>query len=188
VTAAARRRVTARSVLAEAGVLGAAALDSLLEVTSSDGIWPWIAGGLALAGLLVRRRRPGLGFLATLPGLVTSFALIATLVALYTLARRSESRRVVGAAVAVTVIGFVVKLPVDGESFLDRDTLLDLVYGVLQGAVPAALGQLVRARETLRCLDSRTQPVPPRPAGNSPLELIEALGEVVALDGVLGQE
>jgi signal transduction histidine kinase len=111
---------------------------------------PWIAGGLALAGLLERRRRPGLGFVATLPGLVTSMALIATLVALYTLARRSESRRVVGAAVAVTVIGFVVQLPVQGEPFLDRDTLLALVYGVLQGAAPAALGQLVRARETLR--------------------------------------
>jgi MYXO-CTERM domain-containing protein len=128
-------------------VLGAAALDSLLEITSSDGVWPWVTGLLALAGLLVRRRRPGLGFLATLPGLITSFALIATLVALYTLARQSESRRVVGAAVAVTVIGFVAQ---QSEPVLDRATLLNLVYGVLQGAGPAALGQLVRAREALR--------------------------------------
>ncbi|MGI5127810.1 sensor histidine kinase [Pseudonocardia sp. CA-107938] len=137
-------------MLAEAGLLGVAALDSLLETTSSDGVWPWVTAGLALAGLIVRRHRPGLGFLATLPGLITSSALIATLIALYNLARHSDSKRVVGAAATVTVIGFGVKFPVPGEPFFDRETLIDLVYGILQGAAPAALGQLVRARESLR--------------------------------------
>ncbi|WP_232666544.1 sensor histidine kinase [Pseudonocardia sp. TRM90224] len=145
-----RRWGTAWSVLAEAGLLGAAALDSLLETTSSDGVWPWLTAGLALAGLLVRRHRPGLGFLATLPGLITSSGLIATLIALYSLSRQSDSKRVVGAAATVTVIGFAVKFPVPGEPFFDRETLIELVYGILQGAAPAALGQLVRARETLR--------------------------------------
>ncbi|WP_226367066.1 sensor histidine kinase [Pseudonocardia sp. ICBG162] len=103
-----------------------------------------------MLGLLLRRRHPGVGFLLTVPALVTSYALIATLVALYTLARRTPARAVVITAAVVTTVGSVIKVPVQPDLLADRQTLLDLVYGVLSGAGPAALGQLVQAQASLR--------------------------------------
>lgn len=143
-------RGNARALLAELGVLAVATLDSLLGITSGGRIWPWVAAALALLGLLVRRRYPVLGFVATLPGLATSLALVATLVTLYNLSRRATNRHVVITASAVTIIGFVAKIPIQVGELAGRETLLDLVYGLLSGAGPAALGQLVRTQEILR--------------------------------------
>ncbi len=149
-TSARSRRDTLWAVVVEVALLASAALDSLLEITDADGGWPWVFAGVAMLGLLLRRRHPGVGFLLTVPALVTSYALIATLVALYTLARRSSDRTVVITAAVVTAVGSAIKVPVQPELLADRQTLLDLVYGILSGAGPAALGQLVQAQASLR--------------------------------------
>ncbi|WP_226365340.1 MULTISPECIES: histidine kinase [unclassified Pseudonocardia] len=145
----ARWRGPALTVATEVALFAVAALDSLLEITASDQAWPWVAAGLALLGVPLRRRYPVLGFLATLPGLVTSYALIATLVTLYTLARGTSNRTLVVLAATATAVGAGITFPVRLD-LLDRQSLLDLVYGIMSGAAPAALGQLVRAQDSLR--------------------------------------
>ena len=150
-------RRTALRVLGEVALLAAAALAAV--TTSSGGRvegWGAVAAGVALLGLLLRRRAPQAGFVMTLPALSLSFALVPALVALYQLSRRSEHRRLLLVAAAVTAALAALPSPptphdllaLAGES--PRDLLLDLVYGSLAGAAPVALGRLARTREELR--------------------------------------
>ncbi len=144
-------------VLGEAGLLAAAALDAL---TTSAGerveSWGALAAGVALLGLLLRRRLPAVGFLMALPALSLSFALVPALVALYQLSRRAEHQRLSLVAGAVTAALAALPTPPVPRELLalasqsPRDLLLDLVYGSLAGAAPVALGRLARAREELR--------------------------------------
>jgi signal transduction histidine kinase len=131
-------------------VLASAALDVALAVDFDDRLAVAFAA-LALVGLVVSQRWPYAGFAATLPALVTSYALIATLVALFEAARRTRDRRILLCAAVITAVGYVVKLPVDASYLtLDRALLLEVVYAVLMGGAPVALGQLLRARTELR--------------------------------------
>lgn len=135
---------------AEAGLLGAVALDALLGASPWGSAWTWVVAALAVLGVLLRRRWPVAAFAATLPGFVTSFALIATIVTLYELACSSPHRPRAVVAAVVTAVGFVVQNVTQIASEDPREVLLQVVYAVLAGAAPVAMGQLVRVREALR--------------------------------------
>jgi signal transduction histidine kinase len=137
-------------LLVEAALLGAVALDALLGGSPWGSAWSWAVAALAVLGVLLRRRWPVLAFAATLPGFVTSFALIATLVTLYEVARTSPHRRRAVAAAVVTVLAYVVQNVTQIGAEDPREVLLQVVYAVLTGAAPVAMGQLVRVREALR--------------------------------------
>lgn len=143
--------------LGEVGLLSAAALDAVTTAAGGrvEG-WGAAAAGVALVGLLLRRRLPVVGLVMALPALSLSFALVPALVALYQLSRRSEHQRLSLVAAAVTAaVAALPSPPVPRELLAladqsPRDLLLDLLYGSLAGAAPVALGRLARAREELR--------------------------------------
>ena len=105
------------------------------------------AASVAAAGALVLRRRfPFLTFLCTVPGLILSYANIASLVALYSMARY-------GSKPVPLIVGTVVMFA--GYSALWQPpytadvVLLNSIYGALFAAAPLALGLLVRTRREL---------------------------------------
>ena len=105
------------------------------------------AASVAAAGALVLRRRfPFLTFLCTVPGLILSDADIASLVALYSMARYGSKRvpLIVGTVVVFAGYSALWQSPYTADV-----VLLDSIYGGLFAAAPLALGLLVRTRREL---------------------------------------
>lgn len=101
---------------------------------------------IAVSVLLVRRRVPYLSFAATIPALVVGSAVIATLVALYTVAELRPARYRLALCAATTFACYT--------SFWDMprfnaSQLLDIVYAILFTGAPLLLGLLTRARAEL---------------------------------------
>ena len=105
------------------------------------------AASVAAAGALVLRRRfPVLTFLCTVPGLILSDADIASLVALYSMARYGSKPvpLIVG-----TVAVFAGYSALWQSPYTAHVVLLNSIYGALFAAAPLALGLLVRTRREL---------------------------------------
>ena len=105
------------------------------------------AASVAAAGALVLRRRfPFLTFLCTVPGLILSDADIASLVALYSMARYGSKPvpLIVG-----TVAVFAGYSALWQPPYTAHVVLLNSIYGALFAAAPLALGLLVRTRREL---------------------------------------
>ena len=105
------------------------------------------AASVAAAGALVLRRRfPFLTFLCTVPGLILSDADIASLVALYSMARYGSKPvpLIVGTVVVFAGYSALWQAPYTADV-----VLLDSIYGALFAAAPLALGLLVRTRREL---------------------------------------
>jgi signal transduction histidine kinase len=105
------------------------------------------AASVAAAGALVLRRRfPFLTFLCTVPGLILSDADIASLVALYSMARYGSKPvpLIVG-----TVVVFAGYSALWQPPYTAHVVLLNSIYGALFAAAPLALGLLVRTRREL---------------------------------------
>ena len=105
------------------------------------------AASVAAAGALVLRRRfPFLTFLCTVPGLILSDADIASLVALYSMARY-------GSKPVPLIVGTVAVFAGYSALWQSPSTadvvLLNSIYGALFAAAPLALGLLVRTRREL---------------------------------------
>ncbi|WP_245645720.1 sensor histidine kinase [Pseudonocardia acaciae] len=132
----------------EAGLLGVAALDMVLE-NELTGWLPWPFGAVALCGVLLRRRYPYLALALCFPALITSFADVPALITLYSVARHVRDRRLLIGIAALVAVAHVLKLPFDTMSETTQELLVDVIYGLLMGAAPAALGQLVLARAEL---------------------------------------
>ncbi|WP_313888568.1 histidine kinase [Mycolicibacterium sp. CBMA 226] len=101
---------------------------------------------IAVAVLFVRRRVPYMSFAATIPALVVGSTVIATLVALYTVAELRPARYRLALCAATTFVCFT--------SFWDTphfnaSRLLDIVYAILFTGAPLLLGLLTRARAEL---------------------------------------
>ncbi|MCS0603106.1 histidine kinase [Streptomyces sp. LP11] len=107
-------------------------------------------GGAAV--LVMRRHRPLLTFLLTLPSAMITDATFATTAALYTLASFSRHRVLLAfCALAYAIIDF---LPwpwshVRASDFTRADSLLHLTYTLATAVAPVFLGQLVQARRDL---------------------------------------
>ncbi|MGW1895461.1 sensor histidine kinase [Streptomyces sp. NPDC002004] len=131
----------------DAAAVGAALLDVWVH---ADVTTPRLVCALvAAAALLMRRRWPLPTLLLTLPAVLFSDAIIAGLIALYTLASLSRSRMLL----AVCAIGFtlsdMVYLPSMNLDFTRAKTLITLGYTAATWAAPVFLGQLVQARRDL---------------------------------------
>lgn len=101
---------------------------------------------LAVAALSLRRRFPYLVFAATVPALVVGSAVIAALVALYTVAEvRSDRVRLLICAATV----FVLYTSFWETPYSNASRLLDVVYAILFTGAPLLLGLLMRARVEL---------------------------------------
>jgi signal transduction histidine kinase len=140
-----------RPVAVDAGLIAVAAADALLN-TDFDLSPPTVLAGVAVLALLIRRRWPYVAFVLTLPGVTVSGAVIATLVALYTVACGTRNRRMLALCSLAVVIGYAVPWPYDNTDFTAsgiQGTLITVIYAVLLGAAPAFLGQLVQARGEL---------------------------------------
>ncbi|MFH8800804.1 sensor histidine kinase [Streptomyces sp. NPDC017936] len=136
-------------------------LDAVLVLLALADTWSNVDAGqraamacalLAAFSLPLRRRLPFTTFVLTLPTALVTDAVLATLVALYTLSSISRHRVLLaGCALAYAVCDF---LPWPWSSLRPADlagthTLVQSVYAVATAAAPVFLGQLVQARREL---------------------------------------
>jgi signal transduction histidine kinase len=144
--------------LAEIGLLAVAAVDAWLY---ADNTWNTIAyAALAVLALLLRRRWPVPAFLLTLPALVVSGSLVATVIALYAIARKHTNRVLIVACGLIAGVAYL--FPGMDFDLLATDMVLDIIYATMTAAAPLFLGRLVRsladvrqAREHERELDAQ---------------------------------
>jgi signal transduction histidine kinase len=147
-----------RYLLVEAAVLGLAAVDAALNVSAS---WSQIlCVAIAVLALLARRRWPVAVFLLTLPALAVVGSVVATLVALYTVAERYSNRWLLAGCGAVGALGYL--FPGPDLGLVTSDVVLGVIYAAMTAAAPILLGQFVRAhrdiqeaREHERLLDAQ---------------------------------
>ncbi|MBB5897878.1 sensor histidine kinase [Kutzneria kofuensis] len=138
-------------LLAEASLLGVAAVDAGLNAAPA---WDETAyAALAVLALLVRRRWPVPVFLATLPALAVSGSVIATLIALYTVATRSSNRWLLAGCGVLAATGYL--FPGQDFDLFSIDVVLGVIYATMTAAAPIFLGQFVRTHRelTLRLAD-----------------------------------
>jgi signal transduction histidine kinase len=143
----ARWQGAGRRLIVDTLLIGLAAADAILN--SLDEKPPPLTLGFAVvagAGLLVRRRVPYLTFAATVPALVQGSTVIASLVALYTVAELRPARYRLALCTATTFACYT--------SFWDMprvnaSQLLEIVYAILFTGAPLLLGLLTRARAEL---------------------------------------
>lgn len=142
----ARGSVT-RQILVESGLMVLAAADAVGSVLSDkQAPYQWILATIAVVSLPLRRRVPYLVLVLTLAAMALNSAVLAALIALFTVAQRRPSRPgiIVGAAAF-----FVCYTSLWDQSYSGVDTLLNLVYAIIFTAAPIWLGMLMTARSDL---------------------------------------
>lgn len=143
-TAATRRR------LFDAALIAVATADAVGSLLSDDdhAITPFRAAisAIAVLGLCFRERAPYLVFLLTLPALVMTNVVIASLTALFTIAhRRTVDWRLTACGVAV----FVGYTSLWDEQYRGVVSVINAAYAIVFTAAPVWLGLLMRARVML---------------------------------------
>ncbi|MEU3830252.1 histidine kinase [Streptomyces sp. SID161] len=109
-----------------------------------------MACGLAAAvALLLRRRRPMLTFLLTLPSVLLSDAVVACLAALYTLASFRCPRTLLVLGSLAFAFADTTSLPSPELDLTSPPTLIALGYSTATAAAAVFLGQLVQTRRDL---------------------------------------
>jgi len=132
----------------EALIITFAALDLALSTPAHVG--PLAVSALAVAALAIRRRYPMATMLLGLPNIIWGTALVAQLVATFTLAHRVRDRRLAAGVIGVVAVAQVVGmflLP-GGSAPTDYDGQ-QVVFALLIVGGPASLGLLLRAYEQL---------------------------------------
>lgn len=105
---------------------------------------------VACLALALRRRWPYLVFALALPSLLVGASLLATPIALYTIARRTrDSRPLIGCA-AVAVVCYAMPWPLAFTESDVHDMLFQFGYAVALVCGAIFLGQLVQTRQDLR--------------------------------------
>ncbi|WP_051898935.1 sensor histidine kinase [Sciscionella sediminilitoris] len=126
-------------------LVGIALADGLLPLESNS-VTDIVLASIAAAGLVLRNRAPWLSFLLVLPALFTVSPMIATLLALYSVAVSEPRRWAIALAGVIALAGFAIDWP-DLEDV--RDIGLSIIYGIMTVAAPIAFGLLVRTRAEL---------------------------------------
>ncbi|MER5598975.1 histidine kinase [Streptomyces sp. NPDC002265] len=125
---------------------------ALLDVWAHWDPEAWVRMACALAAafaLILRRRLPLLTFLLTLPAVLLSDAVIASLIALYWLASITRHRALLGVCALLFTLGDVSSWPSPGLDLTRGTTLITLGYTGATAAAPVFLGQLVQTRRDL---------------------------------------
>lgn len=137
-----------RGVVVDAAVVTLALTDSWLRaVDDENGL---AVSLIAAVALVLRRRWPLVAFALTLPALYTADILIAPLVALYSVAVTSRSRRTVLLCAVVAAVGKFVPWPPYLEDVLhELQHLTGVIFSAVYAGAPVALGYLVQARREL---------------------------------------
>jgi signal transduction histidine kinase len=131
--------------LAEAGLLAVAAVDAWLNATTD---WDTILyAAVAVLVLVVRRRWPVPVFLLTLPALVVSGSVVATLIALYAVAIRYVNRPLLVACGLLAATAYL--FPGLDFDLVTSDAVLGVIYATMTAAAPLFLGQFVRSQREL---------------------------------------
>ncbi|MFD7710786.1 sensor histidine kinase [Streptomyces sp. NPDC059785] len=145
----------------KSGRLSAAALDALLVVAALLDLWAndsgedryrFACGLFAALALVLRRHRPMLTFVLTLPAALVGDAAFATMAALYTLASLSRRRVLLAGCAVVFAVSDFMPWPwtqVDSGELTEAHSLIHLTYTVATATAPVFLGQLVQARREL---------------------------------------
>ncbi|MFC5909989.1 sensor histidine kinase [Streptacidiphilus monticola] len=131
-------------------LVAAALLDAGLNYPGSKD-WTFWASIAASLVLVLRRRWPRTVLLLTVPGLYTGTALVASMAALYTVARSRRADWQAWLAAAVVGVGLFLPWPV-WELWTKRsasDNIQQFIYAVMLSIGPAALGLLALTREAL---------------------------------------
>ncbi|MET9386670.1 histidine kinase [Streptomyces sp. NPDC002928] len=109
-----------------------------------------MAGALGAAfALLLRRRLPLFTFLLTLPAVLLSDAVTASLIALYTLASVTRHRVLLGVCALAFTLSDMTSWPSPIFDLTKVATLITLGYTGATAAAPVFLGQLVQTRRDL---------------------------------------
>ncbi|TDD76647.1 sensor histidine kinase [Actinomadura rubrisoli] len=138
-----------RRPLTDAGLVTVSLLDAWFQGSLGTGS-DTACAAVASSALLLRRRAPLPVFILTVPSVLTSFALAAALIAMYSLAARTRSRSLLAVCAAVFAGCYMLPWPTPkiGPIVAISD-VPDLAYGLGLAAAPALLGRLVQARRDL---------------------------------------
>lgn len=144
-------------VAAEALIIAVATLDLVLSTPAH--VATITLSAIAVAALAVRRRYPLVTMVLTLPNILWGVALVAQLVATFTLARRVPDRRLVAGVIGVVAVAQTIAMFVlPGDSAPTDYVAQNIVFALLIVGGPASLGLLLRANEQLsRQLDELTE-------------------------------
>jgi signal transduction histidine kinase len=135
-------------VAGETLIIALAAAD--LAASTPAHVAPIVVSALAVAALALRRRWPLATMLLGIPNIIWGYALVAQLVATFTLAHRVRDRRLV-----ISIVGVIAVAQVTGMFLLPGDSApteylaQNVVFGLLIVGGPASLGLLLRAYEQL---------------------------------------
>ena len=139
------------------GVVIDIALVAVAAVDAIPGVKPawntaFVTSVVAPPALLLRRRWPFLCWVLVMPGGIWGNALVAPLVALFTVADRTARTWLAWLATAAALVGYFVSAMVSGPpgAIGAVGTLQVLIYAGLFAGMPTALGLLMRVRRTLR--------------------------------------
>jgi len=136
------------AVAGETLIIALAAAD--LAASTPAHVAPIVVSALAVAALALRRRWPLATMLLGIPNIVWGYALIAQLVATFTLAHRVRDRRLVGSIVGVIAVAQVVGMfLLPGDDAPTEYVAQRVVFALLIVGGPASLGLLLRAYEQL---------------------------------------
>lgn len=135
----------AQALLVETGLIAVAALDAGFNQPTEP--WDIAVAVVAIGALLFRRKWTIPAFVLTLPALVLIGSVIATLIALYSVALRYSHRWLLVACGLVAAVGYFAP----GLQFepTRTDTVLTLIYATMTAAAPIFFGRLVRAQREL---------------------------------------
>ncbi|WP_144761686.1 sensor histidine kinase [Curtobacterium sp. 9128] len=131
--------------LVDAFFVAAAVGDAVLDITGAT-TFETSMSLLAAAALLVRRRLPVTAFALTVPGLFIGSAVVASVVALFTIGQRTERRWVMLLAAVVEFVGFggFVGPPQNLE-----DVIVSIIYALIFAVGPLSVGLLAQTRHRL---------------------------------------
>ncbi|MDO5645766.1 MAG: histidine kinase [Dermabacter sp.] len=138
-----RERLNALAV--DAALVAVALADSILLLVDPHPLALTLAVASSF-GLLLRRRWPWVSFALALAALITSSALVASLIALYSVAVAERRRWPVGLAGLAVVVA---TSSAEWGGALGVEAVPLVLYWVMTAAAPIALGLLVRTRRQL---------------------------------------
>ncbi|MFF4835050.1 sensor histidine kinase [Streptomyces sp. NPDC001315] len=134
--------------LLDALLVGVSLLDIWVHWDAHERLRMACALGAAFA-LLLYRRLPLLTFLLTLPAVLLSDAVIASMIALYTLASVTRHRTLLAVCALAFTLSDMTSWPSPVFDLTRASTLITLGYTAATAAAPVFLGQLVQTRRDL---------------------------------------
>jgi signal transduction histidine kinase len=142
-------RHTLKVPLTDFGLVCITLLDVWYQVDISEYVGLACALAACLA-LLFRRSAPLAVFALTLPAVFFTWAIYASLIALFTLATRTRNRNLLIGCTAAFAFCTMFPWPIAKlDALSDASNLVQILYGLATAAAPAFLGQLVLARREL---------------------------------------